>query len=161
MMLYTYVQANGREGFMLQKDKVIIMTRLALEEKKDPRLSFITRNYWFDDYLSLELWKAFFAVTITYILAVLTGLVAYGDDWTVRFRIADLLALGMTLLRVYLLVLIACLLVTALSHVWLYKKAYRKQEAEKSSLRKLNRIYALEEALDNLEKREKRSRGKE
>ena len=146
---------------MLQKDKVIIMTRLALEEKKDPRLSFITRNYWFDDYLSLELWKAFFAVTITYALAVLIGLVAYGDDWTVNFKIADVLTLGIMLLKVYLLVLAACLLVTALSHVWLYKHAYRKQEDEKSSLRKLNRIYALEEALENLDKREKRSRGKE
>lgn len=146
---------------MLQKDKVIIMTRLALEEKKDPRLSFITRNFWFDDYLALELWKAFFAVTVTFILAVLIGLVATGDDWTVRFKIADLLALGMALLRVYLMVLTGCLLATALSHVWLYKKAYRKQEAEKSSLRKLSRIYALEEALDNLDKREKRSRGKE
>ena len=138
---------------MLQKDKVIIMTKLALEEKKDPRLSFINRNFWFDDYLALELWKAFFAVTVTFILAVLIGLVATGDDWTVRFKIADLLALGMTLLRVYLMVLTGCLLATALSHVWLYKKAYRKQEAEKSSLRKLSRIYALEEALDNLEER--------
>ena len=145
---------------MLQKDKVIIMTRLALEEKKDPRLSFITRNYWFDDYLGLELWKAFFAVTITYVLAVLTGLVAFGDDWTVRYKLADALTLGMTLLRVYLAVLAACLLAAALSHVWLYQHAYRKQETEQSSLRKLSRIYAREEALDNLDKREK-SRGKE
>lgn len=143
---------------MLQKDKVVIMTRLAMEEKKDPRLSFITRNYYFDDYLTLELWKAFFAVTITFGIAVLTVLIAYGDDWTVHYRIADVVDLGFFLLKVFLMVLALCLPLTALSHVWLYKKAYRKQEEEKGRLRQLGRIYALEEALQNLNKGESRNR---
>lgn len=147
---------------MVQKDKLIIMTRLAMEEKKDPRLGFITRNYWFDDYMTLELWKAFFAVTITFGLTVLLGLIAYGDEWTVRYKIADVVDLALYLLQVYLLVLVVCLLLAALSHVWLYKKAYRKQEKEKNRLRQLGRIYALEEALQNLNKsEERRSRGKQ
>lgn len=147
---------------MVQKDKTIIMTRLAMEEKKDPRLGFIIRNYWFDDYLTLELWKAFFAVTITFCLTVLLGLVAYGDDWTVRYKIADVIDLGYYLLRVYLFALAICLLLAALSHVWLYKKAYRKQESEKGKFRQLARIYALEEALQNLNRAEEgRSRGEE
>ncbi|MBQ7145446.1 MAG: hypothetical protein IJR95_01585 [Lachnospiraceae bacterium] len=147
---------------MVQKDKLIIMTRLAMEEKKDSRLGFITRNYWFDDYMTLELWKAFFAVTITFGLTVLLGLIAYGDEWTVRYKIADVVNLGIYLLRIYLLVLVICLLLAALSHVWLYKKAYRKQEREKSRFRQLGRIYALEEALQNLNRgKENRSRGKE
>ena len=147
---------------MVQKDKLIIMTRLAMEEKKDSRLGFITRNYWFDDYMTLELWKAFFAVTITFGLTVLLGLIAYGDEWTVRYKIADVVNLGIYLLRIYLLALAICLLLAALSHVWLYKKAYRKQEQEKSRFRQLGRIYALEEALQNLNRgKENRSRGKE
>lgn len=147
---------------MVQKDKLIIMTRLAMEEKKDSRLGFITRNYWFDDYLTLELWKSFFAVTITFGLTVLLGLIAYGDDWTVQYKIADVVNLGISLLQIYLLVLVICLLVAALSHVWLYKKAYRKQEREKSKYRQLGRIYALEEALQNLHKsKESRGRRKE
>lgn len=143
---------------MLQKDKVVIMTRLAMEEKKDSRQSFITRNYYFDDYITLELWKAFFAVTITFGMAALVVLVAYGDIWTVQYKIADVVDLGFFLLKVYLMVLAVCLPLAALSHVWLYKRAYRKQESEKGRLRQLGRIYALEEALQNLNKGENRKR---
>lgn len=144
---------------MLQKDKVVIMTRLAMEEKKTPRYGFITRSYWFDDYISLEMWKAFFAVSITFFLAVLLGLTAYGDDWTVRFHLADVRMLGVKLLTVYISVLIISILLCALSHVWLYKKAFRRQERIKSGLRRLNRIYSLEEALEHLSERNAQAEG--
>ena len=139
---------------MLQKDKVAIMTRLAMEEKKSPRYGFITRSYWFDDYISLEMWKAFFAISVTFALAVLLGLVAYGDDWTVRFHLEDMKILGIKLLTVYASTLIIGILLCALSHVWLYKKAFRRQERIKGGLRRLNRIYSLEEALERLKERE-------
>ncbi len=113
---------------MLQKDKVAIMARLAMEEKKNPRYSFITRNYWFDDYLTLEMWKAFFAITITYALAVVVGLIAYGDTWTVTYHIADVVSLASKLIGVYVVIALIGILLAALSHVWLYKKAFRKQE---------------------------------
>ncbi len=142
---------------MLQKDKVAIMARLAMEEKKNPRYSFITRNYWFDDYLTLEMWKAFFAITITYALAVVVGLIAYGDTWTVTYHIADVVSLASKLIGVYVVIALIGILLAALSHVWLYKKAFRKQERIRAELRKLNRIYALEEALENLAKRERLS----
>ena len=35
---------------MVKKEKVILMTRLAIEEKTDPRYRFITGSFWFDDY---------------------------------------------------------------------------------------------------------------
>ena len=142
---------------MLQKDKVAILARLAMEEKKNPRYSFITRNYWFDDYLTLEMWKAFFAITITYALAVVVGLIAYGDTWTVTYHIADVVSLASKLIGVYVVIALIGILLAALSHVWLYKKAFRKQERIRAELRKLNRIYALEEALENLAKRERLS----
>ena len=140
---------------MLQKDKVAIMTRLAIEEKKNPRFSFITRNYWFDDYVTLEMWKAFFAITITYALAVVVGLIAFGDTWTVTYHIADVVELGTRLIGAYVIIALFGILLAALSHVWLYRQAYRKQETIRAELRKLNRIYALEEALENLAKRER------
>jgi len=138
---------------MLQKDKVAIMTRLAIEEKNEPRFSYITRSYWFNDYLTTEMWKAFFAITMTFGLTVLLGLVAYGDSWT-KYHIAEVIALGTRLLTVYLCIVILGILICALSHVWLYKQAYRKQERIKAELRKLNRIYALEEAWENMNRQE-------
>ena len=57
-------------GGMVKKEKVILMTRLAIEEKTDPRYRFITGSFWFDDYASKELWEAFFAISFAYALVV-------------------------------------------------------------------------------------------
>ena len=139
---------------MIQKDKVAAMTHLAIEEKHQQHLSFITRHYWFNDYVTTEMWKAFFAITICFALVFLFGLVAYGDEWTVTFHISDVIDLALQTLRIYLYVLVIGLLLCALSHVWMYKQAYRKQERIRRELRKLSRIYALEDAIHNLQKKE-------
>ena len=139
---------------MIRREKVAVMTRLAIEEKNKPRFGFITRNYWFNDYVTTEMWKAFFAITITYALVVLTGLVAYGDSWTVSYHIADVIGLALRLLRIYAAVAVLGILICAMSHVWLYKKAYERQERVKGELRKLSRIYALEDAIQNLSRQE-------
>ena len=81
-------------GSMVKKEKVILMTRLAIEEKTDPRYRFITGSFWFDDYASKELWEAFFAISFAYALVVLLGLIAYGDSWTVTYHIADAMELA-------------------------------------------------------------------
>ena len=139
---------------MVQKDKVAAMTHLAIEEKHQQHFSFITRHYWFNDYITTEMWKAFFAITITYALVFVFGLVAYGDTWTVTFHIADVLSLAWQALKIYAFVLVTGILLCALSHVWLYKQAYRKQERIRGEMRKLARLYALEDAIHNLQKKE-------
>ena len=142
---------------MVQKEKVAAMTHLAIEEKHQQHLSFITRHYWFNDYITTEMWKAFFAITITYALVFLLGLVAYGDIWTVTYHIEDAVRLGEILLAGYGIAVVFGVLLCALSHVWLYKQAYRKQERIRTDLRRLNRIYALDEALENVRRMEEKS----
>ena len=130
---------------MLQRDKVILMTKLAMEEKTDTRRNFITGNFWFDDYAAKELWESFFAITFAYGLAVLLGLVAYGDSWTVSYHIADALALGKTLLDIWLVLLAFGMLICLLTHVALYREAFRKQQRVEKYLRRLRAIYEQEE----------------
>ncbi len=126
---------------MVQQEKVILMTRLAIEEKSDTRCRFITGHFWFDDYASKELWEAFFAISFAYATVVLLGLVAYGDSWTVTYHIADALALGKTLLTVWLAVLAVGMLVALLTHVALYRDAYRKRQRVEKYLRHLHALY--------------------
>ena len=126
---------------MVQQEKVILMTRLAIEEKTDTRCRFITGNFWFDDYASKELWEAFFAVTFAYALVVLTGLIAYGDSWTVTYHLADAAALGKKLLGVWLAVLSVGMLLCLLTHIARYREAYRKQQRVEKYLRHLHALY--------------------
>ena len=126
---------------MVQKEKVILMTRLAIEEKTDTRCRFITGNFWFDDYASKELWEAFFAISFAYALVVLLGLIAYGDSWTVTYHIADAVALGKKLLSIWIAVLAVGMLVSLLTHVAYYREAYRKRQRVEKYLRHLHAIY--------------------
>lgn len=137
---------------MIRKDKVVWMTRLAIEEKNDTRYAFITEHFWFNDYATKELWEAFFAITFAYALAVVLGLVAFGDGWTVTYHIADCIALGERLLYVYLVLLVLGLLTCLLAHVWLYREAYRKRQTVEKYLRRLNRLYEAEERLKEASK---------
>lgn len=132
---------------MVSKEKIAIMTRLAIDEKHDSRCSFVTGNFWFTDYAGKELWEAFFAITVAYFAVVLLGLVAYGDSWTVTYHLKDLESLGMRLLNVYLAVLSVGMLLGLLTHVGLYRDAFRKRQAYQSNLRRLARFYEAEEAL--------------
>ena len=130
---------------MIHKGKVAVMTRLAIEEKSEPRYAFITSRFWFTDYLTTEMWKTFFAVTLAFGAAVFLGLVAYGDTWTVSYHLADLIALAQRLLGIYLVTVVLGILLSMLSHVWLYREAFRKRERVRKYLRQLNRLYIAEE----------------
>lgn len=126
---------------MIKREKVILMTRLAIEEKNDTRYRFISGSFWFDDYASKELWESFFAISFAYAAAVLLGLIAYGDSWTVSYHIADALALGQRLLMIWLAVLAVGMLVCLLTHVALFREAYRKQQRVEKYLRHLHALY--------------------
>ena len=130
---------------MLQREKVILMTRLAMEEKTDTRYRFITGSFWFDDYAAKELWESFFAVTFAYGLVVLLGLVAFGDSWTVTYHIADAVALAKKLINVWLILLAFGMLICLLVHVALYREAFRKRQRVEKYLRRLRAIYEEEE----------------
>ena len=130
---------------MIHKGKVALMTRLAIEEKNEPRFSFITSHFWFNDYITTEMWKSFFAVSLAYMAAVLFGLVATGDSWTVTYHIRDVIDLAVRLLQIWLGVVVMAVLFSLLSHVWLYREAFRKRERVRQYLRKLNRLYIAEE----------------
>ncbi len=130
---------------MLRQDKVILMTRLAMEEKTRTRWHFITGSFWFDDYAAKELWESFFAITFAYGLTVLLGLVAYGDSWTVSYHIADAVALGKKLLDIWLVLLAFGMLICLLVHVALYREAFRKRQRVEKYLRRLRAIYEAEE----------------
>ena len=126
---------------MLQKDKVILMTKLAMEEKTGTRSRFVMRSFWFDDYAAKELWQSFFAITFAYALVVLLGLVAYGDSWTVTYHIADVVALAKRLLDIYLILLAFGMLICLLTHVALYREAFRKRQRVEKYLRRLRAMY--------------------
>ena len=126
---------------MLQKEKIILMTRLAVEEKTNARYRFITGSFWFDDYASKELWEAFFAISFAYASVVLLGLVAYGDSWTVTYHIADAVFLGIRLAEIWVGTVLIGMLVCLLAHVSRYREAYRKQQRIEKYLRHLRVLY--------------------
>lgn len=143
---------------MVSREKVAIMTRLAIEEKHDSRSAFVTGSFWFTDYASKELWESFFAISFAYAAVVLLGLVAFGDVWTVTYHLKDLESLAFRLINIYLAVVSVGMLIGLLAHVGLYRDAYRKRQAYREDLKKLARLYQAEEALKEASGRQEKQK---
>ena len=132
---------------MVNKDRVVLMTRLAIEEKHDTRITFNMDSFWFNDYASTILWKSFFAISFTFALLTVFGLVAFGDSWTVSYHLADCMALILKLLGIYACVLVLGLLISLFFHIMLYREEFRRRQRVKEYMKKLARLYQAEEKL--------------
>ncbi len=135
---------------MLNEKKVAVMARLAIEEKHDPRQRFITKSFWTADYLLSEFWKSFCALTVAYAAVWGLWLVAASDTWTYTYHIADVLKLAKKALIGYGFTLLLGIPVSLLTHTRHFREAFRKQQRARKYLRILERMYAEEEALENI-----------
>ena len=133
---------------MIQKKKVCVMTKLAIEEKKNQRLGFIADRFWTSDYILGELWKTFLVVTVGFAAVAAVYLVATSDTWTYEYHLADVWNLAVRLLVSYGITLLCGLLTAFVFHMLRYLEAYRRRERIRRSYRELNRMYREEERLE-------------
>ncbi len=133
---------------MIQKKKVSVMTKLAIEEKKNQRLGFIADRFWTSDYILGELWKTVLVITVGFGAAVAVWLVATSDTWTYEYHLADVWNLALRILFWYGVTLLCGILIAFVFHMLRYLEAYRRKERIRRSYRELNRMYREEERLE-------------
>ena len=131
---------------MVNKSKVILMSRTAMLLKKHPRDNFITGRFWVDDFLSFELWKAFIGITLAYIVAIGTWLVSYSDIWSVTYTLTRAMDMGIILAKLYVAVLICGLAVCFFTHTFRYMRAYRTQKQIRKNMKLLYGMCAASDA---------------
>lgn len=130
---------------MLNEEKVKIMNRLAMYEKREGKKYLPISKYYRTDYIGLALIKNFFLVTIGYGL-VLCAVAAYlGEYLLANIHKMNLVNLGIYIVAGYVAALVIYSLLTYIMYSVKYHKAKKSVKSYYEELTALNKIYSREE----------------
>lgn len=130
---------------MINEEKVKLMTKLAMYEKKEGTKYLPVSKYYRHDYIGLALIKNFFLVTIGYAL-ILVALGAYFAEYLLNnIHRMNLVVLGTELLAGYVILLAAFTVLTYVQYSVKYHLAKKSVKNYYSMLTKLNKMYSRDE----------------
>ena len=129
---------------MLNEERVILMTRMAVYENGEGRKNGAIGSYFRGDYIGLQVLKSVISATISFVL-VCAVLVLYNFDGIMDSLYGiDLFVAVKKVIIAYVVVVAVYALVSYLIYSFMYKKARKKQKAYASSLRRLSEMYQRE-----------------
>ena len=130
---------------MLNEEKVRVMNKLAMYEKREGRKYLPVSKYYRSDYIGLALIKNFFLVTIGYCL-VIAGIAAYFGEYLMEnIHKMNLINLGIYIVGGYVIALVVFSLVTYIQYSVKYHMAKKSVKTYYGLLTKLSKIYTREE----------------
>lgn len=129
---------------MLNEEKVKLMTKLAIYEKKEGKADFKVSKYYRTDYIGLNVINSAIVATLIYLAAV--GCIVIDNIETLLTDITsmDLLGIGKTMLIWYLVFLVAYVVIAVLVYNVKYFKTKKKLEKYDDDLRRLYNLYKSE-----------------
>ncbi len=130
---------------MLNEEKIKVMNKLAIYEKKDGKKYLPVSRYYRTDYIGLALIKNFFLVTIGYILIVISVGIYFGDFLMENIHKMDLIRMGTYLGIGYLIALVFYSILTYIEYTVRYHKAKKSVREYYQELTKLEKMYNREE----------------
>lgn len=130
--------------YMVNEEKVILMTRAALYEEKSGKEHLKISNYFRHDYISLQILYGGFFATVCFVLgAVLWG--ACRMEYLLNnLHKMDLKSFGLTVMFLYVLVVAVYLCILYGVCSYRYYTAKKSVSSYAQSLRKISDIYAQE-----------------
>lgn len=130
---------------MINEEKVKIMNRLAMYEKREGKKYLPVSKYYRSDYIGLAMIKNFFLVTIGYALVV--GAVAvYNSEYLMNnIHKMNLINLGIGILVGYVATLAAYSVLTYIQYTVKYHCAKKSVKKYYQELTRLEKIYSREE----------------
>lgn len=143
-MLYCSVY-EVETAYMINEEKVILMTRASLYEEKEGKKKLKISRYFRHDYISVQLLLGWFFATLSFGLCVALWGVCNMEYLMENLHKMDLKSFGMTMLLYYVLTVVvyACMLYAF--YAYRYHTAKRSVNAYAHTLRKISDIYASEE----------------
>ena len=134
-----------KEPFMINEEKVKIMNRLALYEKKEGRRYLPVSKYYRSDYVGLALIKNFFLVTIGYGL-IMAVIGTYNLEYLLdNIHKMNLVSMGAVALIGYIAVLVLYSILTYIQYNVKYHRAKKSVKNYYGELTRLEKMYNREE----------------
>ncbi|QOV20073.1 hypothetical protein INP51_03730 [Blautia liquoris] len=126
---------------MLSEERIELMTKLSLFEKREEKRYLRISKYYRSDYIGISLLKNFFAVTIAYILILALFVIYRMDHVMITLNELKLRPLTFKVIAGYLCILAGYSVITYIISSLRYKKAKKSVESYIEDLKKLDRLY--------------------
>lgn len=132
-------------AYMINEEKVILMTKASLYEKKEDKKKLKITRYFRHDYISLQLLWGWFFMTVSFLLCVGLWGACNMEYLLDNIHKMDLKSLGRTFLMLYAAVIAVygCILYGVCSYR--YHMAKKSVGGYSHTLQKISDIYAYEE----------------
>ncbi len=126
---------------MLNNDKIRLMTKLALYESKEGKEDIRLSKYYKTDYVRYEIIKSIICATLGYAL-ILFLIFIYRSEYIIANAVTlDYKSIGIYILGVYIMIVSAYGLGTAVAYSIKYDKSRKKLGRYYKLLQRLSKIY--------------------
>lgn len=127
---------------MLNENKIKMMTKMAIYEKKEGSEMVKKANYFKSDYITFGILKTLITTTIAYLLMIVLYVLFNFDDLLNNINSLDYIAIGRRTAICYFALLVVFALISGLVYKVRYEKSRKELKKYYSRLNKLERFYS-------------------
>ena len=125
---------------MLDKEKIRIMSRCAIYEKGQGRTDLRVNKYYRGDFVRLNVLKSLIGVSVAFVLCLGLYMVVRAESFMENIVGMDLMAFAMSILRWYVIVLIAFGAVSVMFYLWKYADCDRRVRGYYKDLKTIEKM---------------------
>ena len=134
-----------KEIYMINQEKVALMTKLASYEEKEGKKNIPLSKYYREDYVGLKMVNTGIIVTLAYILVLAILVFVNIDKMMTELANMDYIQLGTNVLIGYVIVLVAYMVISYVVYSVKFRRVRDSLNEYNGNLKKLYNIYKDEE----------------
>ncbi len=132
------------ETGMLNNEKIILMTKLALYEQGKGKKSIPVGKYYKSDYVGMHLLSSFVYINVAYIIIFAIWVVQNSESLLKKLTTGKIFGIVFYVVAIYVAVVILYLIASYIYFAYKYKKIRRSLKGYHSNLRQLQKIQDIE-----------------
>lgn len=126
---------------MINKERIVLMTKLAVYEKGEGKKNMAVGKYFMSDYISLHILRTVLSGTFAFLIAVCVYFLYYYEDLLANLYNIDFALLARNVVTYYVVFLVAYGAVTYVVFALRFLKAKKGIKKYYQNLKKLNSMY--------------------
>lgn len=125
---------------MLNNEKIILMTKLALYEQGEGKKKIPVGKYFKSDYIGMRMLSSFIYINIAYFICVVLWFLAKGGSFLKKMMDSNITSAIIIFAGVYLAVVILYMIISYVFYTYKFKSIRRSLKEYNAQLKQLHKI---------------------
>lgn len=125
---------------MLNNEKIILMTKLALYEQGEGKKKIPIGKYFKSDYIGMRMLSSFIYISLAYLICVALWIVIEGENFFKKLMNEKIAPVIIVLVAVYLAVVIVYMIISYVFYTYKFKRIRRSLKEYNAQLKQLHKI---------------------